>query len=81
MSVQNNGVAPFWVATGDGDYDIPDKMTCVGIYLTTGGVVSFDSYGSTVEPTFGDETLVPAKITKFNATNTTASGIYALLIK
>jgi hypothetical protein len=80
MSIQNYGVAPDWVATGDGDYSLPEGKTCIGFYVETGGVVSFDSLGTTLEVTYVDAVFVPAHATAFNALNTTASGIYALLI-
>lgn len=80
MSMQTNGVAPEWVATGDGAYAIPAGYTCVGFYATNGGTVAFTSFGTNITPTVGSNALVPAHITAFN-TGGTATGVYALLAK
>lgn len=80
MSIQSYGVAPDWVATGDGDYTIPEGKTCIGFYVENTGVVSFDSMGQTLEVYFPNKAFVPAHATGFNLTNTTATGIYAMLI-
>lgn len=73
-----NGVAPIWVATGDGDYT-PTK-TCIGFYVTGGGSVSFTSGGNDITTTFLGSQFVTGQISSFSATGTTATGIYALVI-
>lgn len=73
-----NGVAPVWVATGDGNYT--PSGTCIGFYVTSIGDVSFTSGGNTVTTTFASNQLVTAQVTSFLASGTTATGIYALII-
>ena len=73
-----NGVAPIWVATGDGNYT-PTK-NCIGFYVTNAGDVSFTSGGNAITTGFQSGQFVPGQISSFSATGTTATGIYALVI-
>ena len=72
-----SGLAPKWRATGDGDY-VPEDV-CVGFFVNVGGVVSFDSAGETIEAEVGSGALIPANVSRFNAANTSAVGIFALV--
>lgn len=80
MSMQTQGVAPEWAATGDGAYSIPEGYTCVGFYVTTAGTVSLESFGSNKTVNYPANFLAPAHVTAFNAGGT-ATGVYALLAK
>jgi hypothetical protein len=73
-----NGVAPIWVATGDGNYT-PTK-NCIGFYVTNAGAVTFTSGGSTITTSFLSGQFVTGQISSFSASGTTATGIYALVI-
>ena len=53
----------------------------VGIYVTNGGLVSFESfYGGTREITVPDNFTLVCRISRVNQTNTTASDIHAYII-
>ena len=80
MSIQLNGVAPDWVATGDGAYAIPAGYKCIGFYVTGGGTVNFDSGTNGLTPTFPDNALISANVLAFNAGGS-ATGVYAILAK
>lgn len=73
-----NGVAPVWVATGDGDYT--PTGTCIGFYVQVGGAVTFTSGGNTLTRTFQPSQIVSAQVESFSASGTTATGICALVI-
>lgn len=73
-----NGVAPLWVSTGDGDYT--PSGTCIGFYVETAGDVTFVSGGNTITRTFQPSQIVTAQVTSFAASGTTATGICALVI-
>jgi len=74
----SNGVAPNWIATGDGDYTPPGN--CIGFYVTTEGAVSFTSFGQSLTVTFAANQMIPANVDAFVASGTTATGIYAIYI-
>lgn len=73
-----NGVAPVWVSTGDGDYT--PTGTCIGFYVQTAGNVTFVSGGNTITRAFQPSQIVTAQVTSFAASGTTATGICALII-
>ena len=73
-----NGVAPIWVETGDGDFT--PNGTCIGFYVEVGGDVSFVSGGNTITRTFQPSQLVSAQVESFLASGTTATGICAMII-
>lgn len=73
-----NGVAPIWVETGDGDFT--PNGTCIGFFVEVGGDVTFVSGGNTITRTFVSAQLVTAQVDSFSATGTTATGICALVI-
>lgn len=73
-----NGVAPIWVATGDGDYT--PAGTCIGFYVETQGDVTFVSGGNTITRTFQPSQIVTAQVSSFLASGTTATGICAMII-
>jgi len=52
----------------------------VGLYITTGGDVSFETANGTRTLTVPDFHTFPCVITRVNATGTTATGIHAYLI-
>lgn len=81
MGIQDLGVAPEWVATGDGNYTIPTGFTCIGFYVEGAGDVGVTSNGTDITPAVAANTMLPGHFTAFNATGTTATGIYALLAK
>jgi hypothetical protein len=74
----SNGVAPFWVETGDGNF-VPSG-NCIGFYVEVGGDVSFVSNGNTITRNFQPSQIVSAQIESFVAAGTTATGICALVI-
>lgn len=80
MSYANleNGVAPVWVSTGDGDYT--PTRTCIGFYVETAGDVTFTSGGNTITRYFQPSQIVSAQVESFAASGTTATGICALTI-
>lgn len=80
MTQRENGVAPVWKATGDGDYAIPDGWQCIGVHVGVAGDVGFTSGGVAITPTLAAGQH-PAKIDSFQASGTTATDIYALLVK
>lgn len=73
-----NGVAPIWVATGDGDYT--PTGTCIGFYVETAGKVTFTSGGNSYTLTFQPSQQVSAQVDSFSASGTTATGIHAFII-
>lgn len=73
-----NGVAPVWVPTGDGNYT--PTGTCIGFYVETAGYVTFVSGGTTITRYFQPSQSVSAQVTSFSATGTTATGICAFVI-
>lgn len=73
-----NGVAPIWVATGDGAFT-PTK-NCIGFFVQDAGAVSFVSGGNSITATFVSGQFVTGQISSFVAAGTTATGIYALVI-
>lgn len=73
-----NGVAPIWVSTGDGDYT--PTGTCIGFFVEVGGAVTFVSGGNTITRTFQPSQIVSAQVSSFAASGTTATGICALVI-
>lgn len=79
MSVQNYGVAPLMVATGDGAYAIPAGKTCIGYMATVAGTVAITSNGTNITPTANANQPYSAHITAFNSGGT-ATGVYAFLI-
>lgn len=81
MSTQENGVAPEVVATGDGDYSIPEGYTCIGFYVGSGGNVTFTSKGADITVSCTAHQAFSGHITAFKASGTTAGDILAYLIK
>lgn len=75
------GTAPVWRATGDGDYTIPANYSCIGFCADAGGVVAFTSNGVAVTPTVSAGAQYPARVDSFQASGTTATGIYAMLVR
>lgn len=73
-----NGVAPFWVETGDGDFVPPN--TCIGFYVEVGGDVTFVSGSNTITRSFQPSQIVSVQVSSFVATGTTATGICAIVI-
>ncbi|SLN74778.1 hypothetical protein ROJ8625_04100 [Roseivivax jejudonensis] len=80
MSSAENGVAPVWVATGDGNYSIPDNWRCIGFFVEVGGDIGFTTNGTAITPTV-EAGYFPAQVDSFQATGTTATGIYAMLVR
>jgi len=72
------GVAPIWEPTSDGDYT-PTKQ-CIGFYVEGAGDVTFTSNGTDITRYFQAYQIVPAQISAFKASGTTATGICALVI-
>lgn len=52
----------------------------VGLYITTGGNVSFETANGTRTITVPDNFVLTCVITRVNSTGTTATGIHAYLI-
>lgn len=73
-----NGVAPNWEATGDGDFT--PTNTCIGFYVSVAGNVQFTSGGNDLTVAFAANQFVTAQVTEFTGAGTTATGIYAMYI-
>lgn len=77
---RENGAAPFWESIDVSTGDVTPSGVCIGFYVETSGVVSFNSNGATVTPDFAPNQFVSAQVEQFNQSGTTATGIYALYL-
>lgn len=74
-----NGIAPFWEATGDGNFT--PTGTCIGFYVEGAGDVAFTSDGNSLTVAVAANSYHSAQVSAFSAAGTTATGIYAIYIR
>jgi hypothetical protein len=78
VDLTNGMVADVIAVTPSNSEDIDGFV--VGIYVTVGGDISFETQGGTRTITVPDNFTLTCIVKRVNATNTTATGIHAYVI-